>query len=190
MVTGSLATEATLLAAQYYDDLGSYLDLDYFQAQPAVDDTLEDRLKASVRFALLEEATSSFLERTGIRAIHDSARNTLIENVDREQGKWLRIPGPNACGFCRMLGTRGPVYHSEHAACASHDGCKCEVHVQRPGMPVIAQPDYMRPWHGEYEAARRQVRLEGKRTTMDNIVRQWNKDIRAAGNTDYLHEVA
>lgn len=170
-----LASDAAEWTVQYYDDLIPESD---FVPEPFEDDTLEPRLAASARFAIQENATDAFLEGTGIRAIHDHARSTLIQNVEREGGKWYRIPRAEACGFCRLLATRGPVYKSAHAAAASHDHCECKVAVQRPGM-TVERPTYMRSWDNEYRKYRSEVIRAGQQPSLDNIVNAWNRGIRA-----------
>lgn len=175
----TLADDAAYASVEYYQNLAPQLD---FSPQVQIDDTLGPRLKASARFALEEKATESFLEGTGVRAIRDTARNTLIENVKGEGGKWYRIPKEDACGFCRLLGTRGPVYRSEHAAAASHDKCKCEVAVQRPGMSHT-RPAYMNAWDNDYRIARRETLDLGRSPSLDNIVNTWNRNIRAQNSS-------
>ena len=179
-----LADDAAAATVLHYDSLPSRRD---FTPTPRVDDTLADRLEASARYALLTEEVKdppSQLERTGVRAIHDTSRNTLIENVQEEGGRWARIPSFDACGFCRMLGTRGPVYRSAHAAAASHDKCKCEVRVQRPGM-TLTRPEYMSGWNDDYKRHRALVIAEGKTVTgkegRNNIVNSWNRELFAQG---------
>lgn len=49
---------------------------------------------------------------------------------------WIRVPDADACAFCLMLASRGPVYKAESAATYRskggkneryHDGCGCQV---------------------------------------------------------------
>lgn len=181
-----LADEATEWSMQYYEELLPSSD---FIPDPFVDESLEPRLRANARFALQEADTEAFLEGSGIRAIHDQARSTLIHNVEREHGRWYRIPSSDACGFCRLLATRGPVYKSAHAAAASHDKCKCKVNVERPGMKSH-KPSYMSGWDNEYKIARRQTIDAGEAPSLDNIVRAWNKNIRAAEADTQVQNVA
>lgn len=181
MAVTTLADDATEWTLEFYDELAPGRP---FVSTPFVDDTLSPRLEASARFALTQNDSESFLERTGIRAIHDQSRSTLIENVTRERGKWYRIPAADACGFCRLLGTRGPVYRSAHAAAASHDKCKCRVAVQRPGMSHKA-PDYMSGWNDDYKRHRNAVIAAGQTVSgkegRNNIVNSWNRELFATG---------
>lgn len=181
-----LTDDANHYTTEYYDDL---VPRSNFMAKAHTDGTLADRLEAAARYALSEAVgdAASQLERTGTRAIHDASRSTLIANVDREGGRWLRIPSEHSCGWCRILGTRGPVYRSEHAACASHDKCKCRVAVERPGMTVM-RPRYMRSWNNEYDKFRREVIRSGQDPNMDNIANAWNRSIRAELRTQGIDD--
>lgn len=181
-----LTDDANHYTTEYYNDLSPRIP---FVAQAYVDRTLESRLEAAARYALSDavDNAASQLERTGVRAIHDASRSTLISNVEREGGKWLRIPSEHSCGWCRILGTRGPVYRSEHAACASHDKCKCRVAVERPGMTVL-RPRYMRSWNNEYDKFRREVIALGQQPNLDNIANAWNRSIRAELRTQGIDD--
>lgn len=169
-----LADDATALSVVYYEELLPNAD---FVAEAFEDPTLETRLQANARFALGESDTASFLERSGVRAIYDQARSTLIHNTEREGGKWYRIPSADACGFCRLLATRGPVYKSAHAAAASHDKCKCRVAVERPGMSHT-RPAYMNSWNDDYRRIRSAVIKQGKEPSLDNIANAWTVEVR------------
>lgn len=161
---------------QYYEELKP---TSLYLPEPFIDPSLEARLTRSAYFATGEPDTAAFLEGTASRAIFDQSRSTLISNVEREHGRWYRIPSSTACGFCRLLATRGPVYKSAHAAAASHDRCKCKVAVQRPGMSHT-KPKYMDSWDDDYKRHRAEVIKEGLKPDLDNIVNAWNREIKAA----------
>ena len=187
----TLADDATQWSLQYYEELLPDSD---FIPEPFVDPTLEPRLSASARYAVSEEKTAYVLEGSGTRAIMDQSRSTLIHNAKREHSNWYRIASPDACGFCRLLATRGPVYHSAHAAAASHDRCKCRVAVERPGM-THKTPAYAHGWNRDYENLRSQVIANRQRPTLDNIVNAWNRQIRqelklAGADASHLEDVA
>jgi len=178
----ALADDARELSLQYYVDLAPSLS---YVPLPFEDETLPDRLAASARSAVVSPTdTQSLLEGSGIRAIYDTSRETLIRNVRKERGKWARVPAADACGFCRLLGTRGPVYSSKHAALASHDGCGCEARIARPGMR-LERPKYMDGWNDDYERIRSRVERLGKPTSgkegRNAIVSEWNKELYAKG---------
>lgn len=182
MAVTTLSDDALQFSLEFYEDLAparSYI--------PRVfpDDTLSPRLAASARWAVSKhEDPSPFLEGTGIRAIRDVSRNNLISNVRQEGGRWARIPAVDACGFCRLLGARGPVYKSAHAALASHDKCKCKARVARPGM-TLERPEYMSGWNDDYLRIRQSVINAGGTVTgkqgRNNIVNAWNRELYATG---------
>jgi hypothetical protein len=182
MVVTTLSDDALQITLEFYEDLAparSYI--------PRVfpDDTLHNRLAASARWAMAKtEDVASHLEGTGIRAMHDVSRNNLIHNVRQEGGRWARIPAYDACGFCRLLGARGPVYRSEHAALASHDHCKCKARIARPGM-TLERPEYMSGWNDDYLRHRSAVIAAGGPVTgkegRNAIVNSWNRELFANG---------
>jgi hypothetical protein len=182
MLVTTLSDDGLEFTLQFYEDLApsrSYMP----RAFP--DDTLEDRLAANARWAMAKTLDpETHLEGSGIRAIRDVSRNNLIANVRQEKGRWARIPAPDACGFCRLLGARGPVYRSEHAALASHDRCKCKARIARPGMTLV-RPDYMSGWNDDYLRHREAVIAAGGRVTgkegRNNIVNSWNRELFATG---------
>ncbi|QXN76686.1 hypothetical protein [Mycobacterium phage Maco6] len=171
-----LADEATVVSLQYYEELKPR---SLYVPEPYVDESLEPRLRRTVQYAVSEASpdAESILNGAGIRAIRDQSRSTLITNVQVEGGRWGRIPAADACGFCRLLGVRGPVYKSQNAAMASHNNCRCQVGVERPGMSYT-RPKYMAGWNDEYEAAKSRVSERRQRQSLKNIVREWNKMIR------------
>ena len=178
----ALRDDAIASTLEYYVDLAPRLD---YNPTPAEDKTLPQRLATSARVAVVQPAdTASLLEGTGIRVIYDGSRETLIRNVRKERGKWARIPAYDACGFCRLLGTRGPVYSSKHAALASHDGCGCEARIARPGQR-LERPKYMAGWNDDYERVRKRVEAAGGPTSgkqgRNAIVNEWNKELFATG---------
>jgi transcription elongation factor Elf1 len=119
------------------------------------------------------------LEGTAERTIRDQARNTLVHNAKQERGaRWRRIPSADACPFCRMLSINGAIYKSETTALASHDWCKCEARVARPGGTVEV-PDYMSSWRDDYEKARDAAHERGDHVNADSIVNAWNRQLRA-----------
>lgn len=52
------------------------------------------------------------------RLIRRAERDTITSNVrrDRASPRYVRVPRADACAFCLMLGSRGPVYDSPEAA--------------------------------------------------------------------------
>ena len=178
----ALADDALQTSLEYYVDLAPARS---YVPQPFSDDSLGDRLKASARFAVVRDIdTAASLAGTGSRAIRDTSRNALIRNIREERGRWARIPAPDACGFCRLLGTRGPVYHTKRNALASHDWCGCEARIARPGQE-LKRPAYMDGWNDDYERVRSRVQRAGGpltgRAGRNAIVNEWNKELYATG---------
>lgn len=68
-----------------------------------------------------------------------AARDTIKRNAKRDRNaRFARIPDGEACDFCRMLGSRGFVYHSEKTAGGDSHGtekdpyhpfCNCQIAV-------------------------------------------------------------
>lgn len=79
-------------------------------------------LKESAAWALGATGDEALTRFAGFmqRAIFDTARDTMVSNVDREPGaRWVRHARGKACAFCRMLATRSETrssYTSESAA--------------------------------------------------------------------------
>lgn len=59
------------------------------------------------------------------------ANDTIVNNAARDDVRFARVPsGRETCGFCLMLASRGPVYHSEYSAGELnhyHRHCDCRV---------------------------------------------------------------
>lgn len=114
LIVPSMATAADH-AATWYEDSAPELS---FTASPAALAPAE-QLSASTAWALYSSGDAALSLMAGFteRAIFGAARDTITENVSRERGStWARHASANACGFCRMLATRGAVYASEAAA--------------------------------------------------------------------------
>ncbi|WP_162938707.1 hypothetical protein [Mycobacterium kyogaense] len=110
-----------------------------------------EKLGASARWALSQADPINALKGSGIRAVFDSSRRTVIQNAAREGVRWVRYASSTACGFCRMLATRGAVYSSEANALRAHDHCHCMAVPDRDGS--YEPPDYVERWIRDYESA-------------------------------------
>ena len=57
----------------------------------------------------------------------EAGRQEIDEQVrrDPETRGWQRIASGDACAFCMMLVSRGPVYKEQTAQFQSHDACQC-----------------------------------------------------------------
>ena len=67
-------------------------------------------------------------------AVKETGTATFTENArtDKTTPKYARVPEPDACDWCKLLGSRGFAYPDEHTATFGkagdkyHDHCKCE----------------------------------------------------------------
>ena len=139
------------LSAGYSDDFAIELS----------DGVSTEQIEASTRYAcghLFEdsnleydpEKTAAYLAGKVDEYVKESARDTISRNAKREKhARYARIPDGNACDFCRMLGSRGFVYHSEAKAKSKrstgekyHPFCNCQIAVSFD--PAIVK--YQKGW--------------------------------------------
>lgn len=80
----------------------------------------DDVIRANVVYAYLAEGdTLSILGGSMQRWIFNAYRDAISTSIDfdtKTTTTWARHASPTACGFCRLLATRGAVYTSEAAA--------------------------------------------------------------------------
>lgn len=138
------------LTTQWYDEQPTATS--GFAPEPAELPPAE-QLAANARWALLQDATVSLLQGAATRSIFNTSRATVLGNAEREGVRWARHASANACGFCRMLATRGAVYHSAALARKGHGGCHCLAVPDRDGKYEPAP--YVAQWERDYAAARR-----------------------------------
>lgn len=65
----------------------------------------------------------------GMRHALDGGRETILETVrnDPDALGWARAASGNACAFCAMLASRGPVFSDGSGDFQAHDHCNCGV---------------------------------------------------------------
>lgn len=78
--------------------------------------------------------TAAYLAGKVDEYVKQQARDTIVQNTEAdENARYARIPDGNACDFCKMLGSRGFVYHSEELAGGKgnkyHPYCNCQIAV-------------------------------------------------------------
>lgn len=146
LITPFLAAAADLTATWYEEQSGP---VGYQAITP--DLAPVEQLGTSARWALTQSGPVIALGGAGTRTIFATSRDTVITNVRRERVKWARHASPNACGFCRLLATRGPVYWSQEAAQKAHDYCHCIGVPDRDGSYQPAP--YVAEWKRDYKAA-------------------------------------
>jgi hypothetical protein len=166
---------AAVAAQQYYDALIPESD---FESDVYEVPNLAKRLTGTAWWATGQDAGLTLMTQAGVKAIHDTARETLIQNVKRENGKWFREPKEETCPWCRLLTVKPKIYKSDHLECASHYGCTCDVAVLRPGM-TRERPKHHRVWEREYNRART-MSASG---TVDDVVNAWSQLLKQVDNT-------
>jgi hypothetical protein len=108
---------------------------------------------------------NGFVKAAGMLAklVLTGGRMRLMQNVqdDKQALGWGRVTTGNACAFCRMVASRGPVYKTERSAdFESHDGCGCTAEPIYRGDSIddIKQAVDLR---SEYDAAQAWARETG-----------------------------
>lgn len=153
-VGGQAASAAIAVAADYYEDLRFESIPGRFQV-PVIDaptsrtvESALDRATADMLAQIPSLVDELYLAEitTQIQSSADAALQELIADAaidelftsmesDREALGWARVTRADACAFCRMLATRGPVYLTErsanfraHVPINGRGGvCKCQV---------------------------------------------------------------
>ena len=137
-----------------------------------------DRLVSTAQWALGGDGRQALSRMTGSlqRATFDGARDTVFDNIEATQSRWIRVARPNACGFCRLLATRTDElsYTSREAATnvvstrrrvsrprgeKFHDDCYCqpvEIRSNQTVSDVLSAEDaaLVDQWNDEYLKAR------------------------------------
>lgn len=95
--------------------------------------------------------TVSYLAGVVDKLVKDQGRDTIKRNAKNDpHARYARIPNGNACDFCKMLGSRGFVYHSEATAGDDreyHKKCNCQI-------AVSFDPFIERYWVGNVHVSR------------------------------------
>lgn len=80
-----------------------------------------DDLARAMRVALADSASAAMMR------VLEGGRDTLLAAVDADQQAlgYARAASPNACAFCLMLASRGPVYGADTADFPAHGACAC-----------------------------------------------------------------
>ena len=169
-------TDAYPVLATPYASAAANLTVRWYEEQPGPSDFLAvpadppnvDRLAASGRWALLQRTPITALQGSATRSVFDSSRNTVVANTQREGVRWARHASPTACGFCRMLASRGAVYRTEDNALKAHDNCHCLAVPDRDGS--FEPASYVAQWARDEQAAR-----EGGARTLAEIANAMDK---------------
>lgn len=121
-------TEAWPELIRPYIDLATDLTVEWYDGQPTTntvfvpqptDPPPDEQLAVNGRWALGQDDPRDALGGAGERAVFNASRDTVLDNVIREDGaRWAREARPGACSFCKLMTTRGAIYWSEASALA------------------------------------------------------------------------
>lgn len=157
---------AALAAADWYDELRAVAGVPgRFRAQMAVPAPQQQaaavaRWAAGPLFGADPNPQQALSNLSGgvQRLVLQPGRQTIAGSValDPADARWARVPsGATTCAFCRLLASRGAVYHSEEdaggLANSYHGQCDC---VATPVWPGQSEPYDVNALLEEYNAAR------------------------------------
>lgn len=119
-------TEAWPELIRPYIDAAGGLTVEWYDGQPSTntvfvpqpaDPPPDEQLAANGRWAIGQDDPRDALGGAGERAVFNASRDTVLDNVIREDGaRWVREARPGACAFCKLMTTRGAVYWTEASA--------------------------------------------------------------------------
>lgn len=159
-VIDEFATISAALAADFYDDLRLEADLPDAYTPTLADLPPFPQVEASARWAStgawVDEAkalsdSSAFMQ----RMVANADRDTIDLNVARDPAapRYARHASANACAFCALNATRGPVFRSEAGAASKyHDHCRC-IAVPVWDRRGYEEAPYVADWREAYYAA-------------------------------------
>lgn len=82
-------------------------------------------------------------------------QDTLVASARRNNAKWQRVASADACAFCAMTASRGPVYSEQTAHFNSHDHCACSVELAYRGSRM---PDTSQRYRDKWDEAQHRAR--------------------------------
>lgn len=108
------------------------LDVDRVRTSLIVTGPVEVKRATGMRVPLGRAVDTALTMTSGAVARHVAAGgwDTVQGAVrsDRQARGWARVASGNACAFCLMLASRGPVYRGEDTASFEpHDHCSCGI---------------------------------------------------------------
>lgn len=167
------------IAATLYEDLPGGIE----GFQPVTAAMPDAKTLGSAGRYLLVSGAEALIESVITGLINRAFRETTFENLGREYEEpaivespeavlgtvWARHASANACGFCRVMATKGPVYRSKQSALVVvgrrgkprgtraigakwHDNCHCTPIAVRPGGSYEPAP-WVEQWKDDYEQA-------------------------------------
>lgn len=176
VILGQHAQAAGLVTSQWYNEIDPRSD---YRAKPFGVDIPAEQIDKTIHWSLYapgEEPPVDRLTTASQRIVRGASRDTVTENAKAEGVHWARYASRTACSFCRILATRGAVYHTAAAAGLEHkyhNHCHCVATPQRAGQ-VLVNP-HADEWEQQYIEAKRQVRRDNKPATMENIAAEMRR---------------
>lgn len=145
---------------------------------------VREALAGGVSLAEAMDAARAQSAGAAIRHTLNGGRDTITATVqaDRDAVGWFRRCRGDACAFCAMLASRGPVYKQETASFQPHDTCYC-----------TPEPAYSRdtPWPDEsvrfkelWDEAQREAAESGdlQRGTKNDALNAFRRALTAASS--------
>jgi hypothetical protein len=165
---------AATLAADFYEDLradavgGSFSAV---LAAPSSERTLAmSRWAAGALFSQTPDAALTLSRLSGgvQRGVAGADRDTIAASVGADPlgPRYARHASGNACAFCALVATRGPVYRSESTAGGKyHDHCHCVAVPVWPG-----QAPYAAKWDKAYRDATKATTASGEPIDLNKVL--------------------
>lgn len=142
-------TGSAEMTAEWYASLAP--ESDFTVETPAL--IPHEALQASTRWALTQPDPLPALSGSTERRVFTASRDTVHLNAEREHVRYARHAAATACPFCKLLATRGAVYHTKDTAVKGHDNCHCIAVPVREG-DNYEPPEYVKDWQDQYLKAR------------------------------------
>lgn len=119
-------TEAFPELLRPYIDAAGEMTVEWYDGQPTTntvfvpqqaDPPPDGQVAASGRWGVDQPDPGDALGTSGERIVFDHSRDTVLENVIREDGaRWVREARADACNFCKLMAIRGAVFYTEESA--------------------------------------------------------------------------
>lgn len=159
----SYGSVAASLAADFYDDLREQANVRSEYTTVLADPPPAEKIAVLARWAAGPlfsgtpdpELVLSRLSGGVQRSVAGVDRGTIELNTTRDPSapRYARHASANACAFCALIASRGPVYHTETAAGGRyHDHCHC---IAVPDWGDYQPAPYVARWERAYTDATR-----------------------------------
>ena len=165
---GSLAAQC---AVEFYTTLraGTNLATEYTATQAAAQSSeylVRDAQNVMKSSANVSNVTKNLAGRA-VQRVYEQADNTLIDNASRDPAHpwWALVPSVGACGWCKLMASRGFKYTSDKSFTrVRHERCKCtpvvDFDTQNPRLDGYDQ----KALESQYETARKAVANDARQT--------------------------